>query len=112
MVCIEGKDYRMEQVGKTPFYNLYFLEYVHKDKPNERSELKLFGYSVPFNSCIDYIVNKRLNDSDLTLNINEFIKFYEKTLREVITENTNISIIPKKTKAKTGSGEEEEEDND
>lgn len=78
MLKITGQDFEMEQVKTSPFFNLKLLTIVNEGKSNQRSEMKLDGYSVSFDACIDRIITHRLYLKNITVSLNGYIEEYLK----------------------------------
>jgi len=98
MLIIEGKDFRMEQVKTSPFFNLKLLTVVNEGKSNERFEMKLDGYSMSFKSCIDRIITHRLFLKNISVSLNGYIEEFKKEVEfllnsDVIIENLKDSDI-------------------
>lgn len=109
MLIIEGPDFRMEQNKSTPFFDLEMIAIINKGKEKERSELKIIGYSMPFESCLQHIVSYRMAELDETFNISEYLIAYQKEVENLqnLIEIT-YKFIPKKLKIKVvKSGEKE-----
>lgn len=78
MLKVTGQDFEMEQVKTSPFFDLKLLAIVNEGKSNERTEMKLDGYSVPFDACIDRIITHRLYLKNITVSLNGYIEEYLK----------------------------------
>jgi len=105
MLKIVDTDYEMEQVKTSPFFDLKLLTVVNEGKSNERFEMKLDGYSMPFESCIDRIVTHRLYLKNISTSLNGFIEEY---LKEV--ENLKNSQVIIKELLETEKEEKDDSD--
>lgn len=110
MLIVKDHDFEMEQCKSSPFFDLKIATIINKGKANERTELKLVGYSMPFESCVEYIIAHRLSEKNLSLSITGFIEVYEaefKSLKQSIIVCEKID--EKRLKAKKDDDEEIEE---
>lgn len=93
MFVIKGEDFRMEQEKTTPLFNLKLLTIVNKGKSNERFEMKLDGYSMPFKSCIQRVIAKRLSERDVIVSLNGGIQLYVEEIDKLINSEVTIEHI-------------------
>lgn len=84
MIIIEEKDFKMVQSIKTsPFFDLYLPYIVNEGKSNQREEMKLFGYGMSFEACIDILIKKKLSEKKDSYSIEEYLKSYIDEIKEV-----------------------------
>lgn len=109
MITIKDQDFEMEQIKSTPFFNLKLPTKVNEGKENERSEMKLVGYGMPFETCIQQIVSKRFSLEDKTYSVKEYIESY---IVQVEKLNTLVTYTykPSKKDKKDDSLEELDEE--
>lgn len=89
MIKIATEEFEMEQVQTSPFFDLSFLTVINKGKANERKEMKLVAYGLPFEECIKRIVSNRMSvETNMTLSeyIDKFKKEVSKVLKEIKNE--------------------------
>lgn len=84
MIILKDLDFEMEQVKKTPFFDLKMQTVINAGKANERTEMKLVGYGMPFETCIEHVVSYKLNSLDKTFSIVEYIIEYEKIVKSLL----------------------------
>ena len=84
-------------VQKTgPFFDLYQMVKVNEGKENEREELKLTHYGIPFEACIKNVIHHKIQDKEYSLA--DYVTAYEKAVKE-LSELIEISEDnPKKKK--------------
>ena len=84
-------------VQKTgPFFDLYQMVKVNEGKENEREELKLTHYGIPFETCIKNVIHHKIQDKEYSLA--DYVTAYEKAVKE-LSELIEISEDnPKKKK--------------
>lgn len=83
MLVIKDSDFEMVQVKTSPFFNLSILTPVNEGKENERSEMKLFGYGMTFEDCLREIVSLKLSRTEGTFTVSQYVKMYEKEVKEI-----------------------------
>lgn len=95
MIQIIEKEFQMVQ--KTgPFFDLYQMVKVNEGKENEREELKLTHYGIPFEACIKNVIHHKIQDKEYSLA--DYVTAYEKAVKE-LSELIEISEDnPKKKK--------------
>lgn len=95
MIQIIEKEFQMVQ--KTgPFFDLYQMVKVNEGKENEREELKLTHYGIPFETCIKNVIHHKIQDKEYSLA--DYVTAYEKAVKE-LSELIEISEDnPKKKK--------------
>lgn len=90
MIIVKGKEFEMVQSSETgPFFDLSLLVKVNEGKDNERSEMKLVAYGLPFESCMQKIVGIKMADKDGVYTVAEFIAKYKSVVDEVSKLITN-----------------------
>lgn len=85
MITIKDVDFEMEQVKTTPFFNLKLPTIVNEGKENERIDMKIDGYGMPFETCIQKIVSLRFSKLDETFTATEYIERYIKEVEKLYT---------------------------
>lgn len=85
MIIIEDLDFKMEQVKTTPFFDLSLMVPVNEGTEKERYDLKIVGYSLPFETCIKKIVAYKLSEYDKTVSLKEYFELYKKEVDEILT---------------------------
>ena len=83
MIQIKEKEFEMVQVKSGPFFNLSLLTTVNAGKENERSEMKLYGYGLPFEVCMQLIVGIKMASKEGTYTVKEYIDKYAEAVNEV-----------------------------
>ena len=88
MIQIKEKEFEMVQVSG-PFFDLYMLVKINAGKENEREEMKLMDYGIPFDTCLKKIINYKIPDKDYT--IAEYVEAYTKATQELasLIKNTD-----------------------
>jgi hypothetical protein len=97
MIVIKDQDFLMEQVKNLPFFDLKMPSIVNEGKENERKELKIVAYAIPFEECIKTIIATRLNKTGK----NYTMKSYMKAFVEEVTKFKDLysfSLPPSKMK--------------
>ena len=112
MIIIKDLDFEMEQVKSTPFFNLKLPVKVNEGKDNERTDMKLVGYGMPFETCIQQIISRRFSEDDSTYTAMEYIREYTKQVHELIDLVSYVYKAPKTDEEETKEDEEEEEENE
>lgn len=82
-MVIEGKDYKIEKLTDAPFYNLSKLVTVNAGTDKERTEFKIVGYGMPFDTCIKQIVDNRMAKLEGTYSPKEYVNLYEEMVNEL-----------------------------
>lgn len=106
MIIIEDLDFSMEQVKATPFFNLKLPTIVNEGKENERIDMKIDGYGMPFETCIQKIVSFRMAKIDATYTAVEYMNAYTAQVHELINL---VTYVYKALKAKEEEEDEQEE---
>ena len=84
-MIIENKDYILEQISKdSHFFDLTFPKVINKGKDNERTDLVLISYGLPFETSVQMYILDKLRDKEYTLK--EYLKEYQKLLKNIIEE--------------------------
>jgi hypothetical protein len=97
MLTIKDKEFEMVQVKGTPFFNLSILTPINLGKENERMEMKLLGYGLPFETCLQTMVSIKLSHKEDTCTVLEYISLYKATVEEIsklISEEETQPIEP------------------
>lgn len=84
MIIIKDLTFIMEQVKSTPFFNLKLPVIVNEGKDNERTDMKIVGYGMPFETCIQQIISKRFAEDDTIYSVKEYIEEYISKVKELI----------------------------
>lgn len=85
-MLIEGKDFRMEKLKDAPFYNLSLLITINKGTDKEREEYKIVSYGIPFDVCINKIVDHKMRRLEGRYTVQEYIEKYEQFVNEIGNE--------------------------
>lgn len=85
MLKIVTKDFEMEQVQTSPFFDLSLLATINKGKSNERTEMKLDSYGLTFEDCIKRIVSYRMSECG-TYTLREYVEKYKQITKELSLE--------------------------
>lgn len=85
-MTIEGDFYKIEKLDDAPFYNLSILTKVNKGTDKEREEFKLIGYGMPFNTCIERIVDYQLKNLEGIYSVKEFLEKYKELVNKIGNE--------------------------
>ena len=85
MITIKEKDFEMFQVKDGPFFDLSVLSKVNAGKSDEREEMKIVAYGIPFESAIKYIVSYKLLQEDAVYSVSELVEKYKEIVKEVST---------------------------
>jgi hypothetical protein len=109
MIIIKDLDFEMEQVKSTPFFNLKLPTIVNEGKDNERLDMKIDGYGMPFETCIQKIVSLKLSKVDKTYTAVEYMDAYTTEVNKLIDLVTYVYKVPK-TDKEVGDLEESLED--
>ena len=105
MILIKDADFEMEQVKNLPFFDLSMLVKINEGKENERTEMKLVAYAMPFEQCIKEIISHRLCQPDKEYTIAQYIHDYEEEVNKICSLIHYVESISKKKK----KAEDEEE---
>ena len=92
MIQIIEKEFQMVQTSG-PFFDLYMLTKINEGKENEREEMKLTDYGIPFDACLKKIINYKILDKDYT--VKEYVEAYAKAVKEL---ESLVQYIDKSTK--------------
>lgn len=77
-MVIEEEDFKMELVEDSTRYDLYTIYVVNAKIPEKRrEELKLIGYAMPMETCIDLIIMSRLKKKKEIYSLREFLVEYK-----------------------------------
>lgn len=82
-MIIKEKDFEMVQLRDGPFFDLSMLVSVNAGKSNERSEMKVVGNGMTFDSCIRYIVSARLTAQESEVSLSDFISKYAEEVNKI-----------------------------
>jgi hypothetical protein len=85
-MVIEGKDYKIEKVNDSEFYNLSMLSVINKGTDKEREEFKIISYGIPFEVCIKKIADYRLRNIEGTYTLKEYIEKFKDIIKELEDE--------------------------
>jgi len=109
MIIIKDLDFEMEQVKSTPFFNLKLPTIVNEGKENERIDMKIDGYGMPFETCIQKIVSFKLAKLTGTFKAVEYMDMYTAEVDKLIDLVTYIYKAPKTDKKETSDEDSDEE---
>jgi len=84
MIVIKDFDFEMEQVKNTPFFDLKVQTVINAGKEKERTEMKLVGHGMPFETCIEHIVSYKLGTLDETFSIKEYIAKHTEIVNSIL----------------------------
>jgi hypothetical protein len=107
MITIKDQDFEMKQVKNLPFFDLVMPVVVNEGKDNERVDMKLVAYAIPFEACIKEIIAHRLGQEDKTYNIAGYISDFQ---AEVDKLCSLIKFTEPVSKKKKGSEEEDDDE--
>lgn len=83
-MIIKESDFEMELVEDSTRYDLSISYVVHaKDPEKRREELKLIGYAMPLETCIDLIILHRLKRKQEVYCLKTFLLEYKKESAEL-----------------------------
>lgn len=82
-MVIKEKDFEMAQLRDGPFFDLSMMTTVNSGKSNERTEMKVVGSGMTFDSCIRYIVSTRLTEQEVELSLSDFIIKYREEVEKL-----------------------------
>lgn len=101
MIIVKDFDFEMEQVKTTPFFDLKLPVIINEGKENQRSEMKITDQGIPFETCIQKVVSRRLSLHNKVYNAVEFMEEYVTEVNKInINLVSYISKIPKIDKKK------------
>jgi hypothetical protein len=83
---IVGEFYKIEKLEDAPFYNLSLLTTINAGTEKERTEFKIVGYGMPFDSCIKRIVDYQLQTLEGEYTIKEYLEKYEEFVEIISNE--------------------------
>ncbi len=84
MIVIKTKDFEMVQSSRTgPFFNLSLLTKVNFGKENEREEMKLVSYGLPFEVCMKQIVDIQMQKQTGNMTAREYIERYKVVVNDI-----------------------------
>lgn len=83
---IVGEFYKIEKIEDAPFYNLSLLTTINAGTEKERTEFKIVGYGMPFDSCIKRIVDYQLQTLEGEYTIKEYLEKYEELVEIISNE--------------------------
>jgi hypothetical protein len=83
---IVGEFYKIEKLEDAPFYNLSLLTTINAGTEKERTEFKIVGYGMPFDSCIKRIVDYQLQTLEGEYTIKEYLEKYEELVEIISNE--------------------------
>lgn len=106
MITIKAQDFEMKQVKELPFFDLIMPAIINEGKDNERIDMKIVGYAMPFEACIKEVIAYRLGQVDKVYSIAEYIHDYQIEVDKICSL---IQFTEPVSKKKKGNEEEEEE---
>jgi hypothetical protein len=109
MIIIKDLDFEMEQVKTTPFFNLKLPTVVNEGKENERIDMKIDGYGMPFETCIQKVASLKLAELDKTFTAEEYIEAYIAEVNKLIKCVSYVYKAPKADKEEESESDEIEE---
>lgn len=109
MIVIKDQDFEMEQYKNTPHFDLKMNAVVNEGKPNQRTEMKVVGYGIPFESCLQLVISYRLHQEDKVYSILEYIDAFNKEADKI---SKLIQVIDKPVKKKKNEDKDEDENED
>ena len=85
LMIFSGSNFMLKQ-SKSGYgsFDLYREKTINKGKDNERVDLVLIGYGLPFHTALRMYILDKLSDKDYTLK--EYLKEYQKLLKNIIEE--------------------------
>lgn len=112
MIIFRDLDFEMEQVKDLPFFDLKLPVIINKGKVNERIDMKIVGHAMPFKTCINEIIIKRLSLSDKEyISFEEFKNDYLQEIDKLTSSEFVFTIPDKKRKTVEEKGDSDDEDN-
>ena len=89
-MVIEESDFRLELNEANYKFDLYLLYVVNaKDPEKRREELKLNGYGMPLESCLDKIIKARITRQKSVVDLKTYIKMYKEEV-DKLSELVNL----------------------
>lgn len=82
-MTIKEQDFMIEKIPDMNFYNLSFSTVVNQGKDNERIEYKVVAYGIPFHTCIETIVDRRMRDITEEMTIKEYVNRYKEEVNKI-----------------------------
>lgn len=76
-------NFKIEKLKDIPFYDLSELTIVNEGKETEREEYKTISYGVPFDTCIEQIVDYQMRNIEGVYSVKEYIDLYEEKVFEI-----------------------------
>jgi hypothetical protein len=96
MIVIKIEEFEMVQVDTGPFFNFSALTTINAGKENERKEMKLIAYGIPFETCMKQIVGIKMGkQKEFTGNVtvHDYIEKYKQVVNEVSKLITHVEKI-------------------
>ena len=97
MIVIKDKNFELTQVKDTEFFNLSVLSIINAGKDNERQEMKIVAYGLPFEAAFKKIVALKISQehSGVICSTAEYIELYKNAVEEIgklvtYEENTKL----------------------
>lgn len=109
MIEIKDLDFEMEQLKATPFFNLKLPVIVNEGKDNERTDLKVVGQGMPFETCIQKIVSMRFANDDTTYSAVGYMNAYVEQVNELTKLVTYTKKVSKTDDEDENTPQEDEE---
>jgi len=76
-MIIQGDDFKLE--GELGRFDLYLMKVINaKDAEKRREELALHGYDMYFDTCLNVIINYKINKKQEVYTFAEYLKQYRK----------------------------------
>lgn len=93
-MIIKGNGFQLEQVKKTPFFNLKMDTIVNAGKEKEREDSTIVGYGMSFLWCIKYIIHAKLNTTleDKIISPKKYIELYTAITNNIINSLKILDI--------------------
>lgn len=110
MITIKDQDFEMKQVKNLPFFDLIMPVVVNAGKDNERVDMKVVGYAMPFEACVKEVIANRLCKPDSTYNMASYIHDYEQEVEKICSLIKFTEPAPKKKKKEVGDEDEDEDE--
>lgn len=85
LMIFSGSNFMLKQ-SKSGYgsFDLYREKIINKGKDNERVDLILIGYGLPFETAVQMYILDKLRDEEYTLK--QYLKEYQKLLKNIIEE--------------------------
>ena len=107
-MTIEEEDFILEYDDNCDRFDLSLLYVKNAKDPAKRSEeFKIYGHSMPLESCLNKIINNRIAKKKNVLNMQEYLAEY-KTERKKIYESVSLAPVINKLTKNTESKELDE----